>query len=770
MSCFSCFYQGFPELLLLVGMPNNGRVEQECFWMANLRRIRKNCSLPGALSVLFLAAVFYHPSAWSATIITSDIDVNTTWTFDNGPYIIDTAVSINSGATLIIDAQIEVRFRPGTSMSVASGGTLRVNGDPGKPVVFSSDAVVPAAGDWVSVNILPGGSASFDFCEIAHAGQGGGTGALNISSTGIVTVNQCDIHHNVDDGVQVSGGAGVSPVFTDVIIRDNGDGAVEQGGDTSPEYANVTLTGNGEDGVLLIGDYTTVVELDGSGLNGAHFTPNTSININAGGEVTVTAGTTLAFTNEGALNVNNGGDLQVRGATGNPVIFTSNAPVAAPGDWNFISVNPGGAASLRQCEISYAGRNNSDALQISSAGNVSVSDCEIHHNQDEGIQILGAGVSPAFTDVTIRDNGDGAVEQHGDTEPSYTNVTLSGNGDDSVYLVSDYHVQVSLDSSGLNGSHFTVLSGISILSGGDLQLAPGTVIAFNGGAWLDVDAGGTLKAVGTPAQTVKFTSNLAVPAAGDWDSIDVNIGGAASFSYCSVAFGGHLDVGAMRIYDADGVTINGCDFHDNQAAAIEVGANAQALLTNDLIHHNGTAGIDVLAGAEVTAHNNSIVNNGIGVAVVTASLALANNIISHNGTAGIDADSGAAVQLQYNDLYNPSGVNVIGLSDPTGIDGNISADPLFFDLSQLDFRLDYDSPAVDAGTSVATPVIDFLARTRFDNTAIPDTGGGVPAYFDMGALEQYCYAPLAAPPPGGDTSGGLENDTYCIMFRDGFEG
>jgi hypothetical protein len=568
-------------------MPNNRRVEQECFWMANLRRIRKNCSLFAALSVLFLAAVFYHPSAWSATIITSDIDVNTTWTFDNGPYIIDTALSINSGATLIIDAEIEVRFRPGTSMSVASGGTLRVNGDPGKPVVFTSDAVAPAAGDWVSVNILAGGSASFDYCEIAYAGQGGGTGALTISSAGIVTLDQCDIHHNVDYGAQISGGAGVSPVFTDVIIRDNGDGAVEQGGDTSPEYANVTLTGNGEDGVLLIGDYSTTLELDGSGLNGAHFTPNTSININAGGEVTVTAGTTLAFAQDAELNVNNGGDLQVNGTPGNPVVFTSNASSPAPGDWR---------------------------------------------------------------------------------------------------------------------------------------------------------------------------------------SVDINIGGAASFSYCSVAFGGRLDVGAVRIYDADGVTINGCDFHNNQAAAIEVGANAQALLTNDLIHNNGMAGIDVLAGAEVTAHNNSVVNNGIGVNVVNASLSLANNIISHNGTAGIDASPGAAVQMQYNDLYNPSGVNVIGLSDPTGVDGNISADPLFFDLNQQDFRLDYDSPAVDAGTSVATPVIDFLARTRFDNTAVPDTGSGVPGYFDMGALEQYCYAPLEAPPPGGNTSGGLENDTYCIMFRDGFEG
>lgn len=52
--------------------------------------------------------------------------------------------------------------------------------------------------------------------------------ALVISSTGIVALDQCDIHHNLDEGIQVSGGAGVSPVFTNVTVRDNGDAAVEQ--------------------------------------------------------------------------------------------------------------------------------------------------------------------------------------------------------------------------------------------------------------------------------------------------------------------------------------------------------------------------------------------------------------------------------------------------------------------------------------------------------------------------------------------------------------
>ena len=38
-----------------------------------------------------------------------------------------------------------------------------------------------------------------------------------------------------------------------------------------------------------------------------------------------------------------------------------------------------------------------------------------------------------------------------------------------------------------------------------------------------------------------------------------------------------------------------------------------------------------------------------------------------------------------------------GMSDPGGIDGNLSTDPMFIDADHLDFHLQHGSPCIDAG-------------------------------------------------------------------------
>jgi HYR domain len=86
--------------------------------------------------------------------------------------------------------------------------------------------------------------------------------------------------------------------------------------------------------------------------------------------------------------------------------------------------------------------------------------------------------------------------------------------------------------------------------------------------------------------------------------------------------------------------------------------------------------------------------------------------------------------LEFNDVITAGTGSRYGgvCSDLTGVDGNISADPLFFGAS--DFRLQLGSPAIDAGTSGGAPAIDI------DGNARPRDGNadGV-ALWDMGAYE-----------------------------------
>jgi hypothetical protein len=67
-----------------------------------------------------------------------------------------------------------------------------------------------------------------------------------------------------------------------------------------------------------------------------------------------------------------------------------------------------------------------------------------------------------------------------------------------------------------------------------------------------------------------------------------------------------------------------------------------------------------------------------------------------------------------------------------------NTDPHFLAPATRDFRLAYNSPAIDAGTSDATPDHDIRGRAREDDPNTPNTGccpPFLPTYWDIGAHE-----------------------------------
>jgi parallel beta-helix repeat protein len=104
-----------------------------------------------------------------------------------------------------------------------------------------------------------------------------------------------------------------------------------------------------------------------------------------------------------------------------------------------------------------------------------------------------------------------------------------------------------------------------------------------------------------------------------------------------------------------------------------------------------------------------------------------------------------------NDVVSASGSPYGGLcTNQTGLNGNISADPLFVNGDAGDFHLKTGSPAIDAGTDGGTPVADFDGVTRpldgnGDGTAVIDIGA-----FEAPTLDQTSPVTVAtmSPLPG----------------------
>jgi len=134
---------------------------------------------------------------------------------------------------------------------------------------------------------------------------------------------------------------------------------------------------------------------------------------------------------------------------------------------------------------------------------------------------------------------------------------------------------------------------------------------------------------------------------------------------------------------------------------------------------------------------------------------LVNNVVAAGagGTAvecGDFNDTNTPI-LRFNNVFAPSGPAYGGIcDDPTGLDGNISADPLFADAAGGDLHLTAGSPSIDAGDNTAPdlPATDFDGGPR-----IQDGDGDTVAVVDQGAFERTDPQPIFADGfESGDTS------------------
>jgi hypothetical protein len=119
--------------------------------------------------------------------------------------------------------------------------------------------------------------------------------------------------------------------------------------------------------------------------------------------------------------------------------------------------------------------------------------------------------------------------------------------------------------------------------------------------------------------------------------------------------------------------------------------------------------------------------------------------------------------LTANDVFTSSGAAYAGnCADPTGTDGNISADPSFIDPAHGDYRLLMTSPAIDAGSDAAPslPATDITGTPR-----IVDGNGDGLAHIDMGAFEYHNHAPVAS--AGDDQTIVLSGDCSAIITLHG---
>ena len=183
---------------------------------------------------------------------------------------------------------------------------------------------------------------------------------------------------------------------------------------------------------------------------------------------------------------------------------------------------------------------------------------------------------------------------------------------------------------------------------------------------------------------------------------------------------------------------NTCDNQFLSAVVSFVNGSSPRIL-NNVFEQNPCRAINFTlpVGNHPDVLNNTIVGNRVGVRVdrrvETVFQIFGNNIIVGN-EIGVEVVLGTEANnptWEHNLVFD-NGIDYEGIADQTGVNGNISADPLFVDQASGDFYLLLGSPAIDAGSNIFAelPMTDFYGNAR-----TIDGDGDEIAVVDMGAFE-----------------------------------
>ena len=187
-------------------------------------------------------------------IIEHNEEISGTWSIDNSPYTIIGKAIISSGATLVIEPEVEIKFKTGSINSTSSTyfdkGMLEVNGKlnavgtSNSPILFTRNG---NEGVWGMIYFSSSSNpeSSLKYCNIDYADYlytndyffGGAS-----FNSGTATIENCDIS-NCYLGLDISYNS--SPLVRNNIIHNNFDGGVLCWSSSNTKIVNNSLYNNG---------------------------------------------------------------------------------------------------------------------------------------------------------------------------------------------------------------------------------------------------------------------------------------------------------------------------------------------------------------------------------------------------------------------------------------------------------------------------------------------------------------------------------------------
>jgi uncharacterized repeat protein (TIGR01451 family) len=331
------------------------------------------------------------------------IDVDTTWTLENSPYVISGAIYINTGVTLTIEPGVIVKF--GGMFGFVVYGSLDALGEDGSPIIITEfrddsaggdtngdlNTTSPAPGAWAGIYVPNNGNATFEYAEIRYGGgvfyNGNSTaphyGNLRKDGAGTLTLDHTRITQSFSCGVRLDGTSGVNTITDSTFDLNSGYGVCLNNAANTISFSGSLFSQNAPWSIYTT-PFSSGFSIPADNLldkpifvdNGSMAVDSTwsrqvylinNLTVDAGVTLTIPSGAVVKFNGPTSMAVN--GTLDVNGTDGSPVIFTElrddtaggdtngdgDSTLPAPGGWNGMYVGNNANASFEYAEIRYGG-------------------------------------------------------------------------------------------------------------------------------------------------------------------------------------------------------------------------------------------------------------------------------------------------------------------------------------------------------------------------------------------------------------------------------
>ena len=107
----------------------------------------------------------------AGSFVGGEIDSDTIWTLEGSPYFVESPLRITAGATLTIEAGVEVLFRGNYEFIVAEGALVAV-GTPSNLIRLTYDHGTPGSTWWGGIGVWQNGKVNISFSVISYSNYG----------------------------------------------------------------------------------------------------------------------------------------------------------------------------------------------------------------------------------------------------------------------------------------------------------------------------------------------------------------------------------------------------------------------------------------------------------------------------------------------------------------------------------------------------------------------------------------------------------------------